>query len=167
MNMVQTQPLQTTDFSFFLGMLPKHKRTEKICDFKSLWVSVKVKLLKMKPFCFSLMKDVFKMNAKEDQTIPVCECAAVPCRIYGSVVRGECQRQTTTTLASPHLTWLLVGHAVVTVEWTPTSWLSIITWHTQEMRRQKPDVSLQVINWKTTGWAGVNFNSIQTAIHYN
>lgn len=36
MNMVQTQPLQTTDFYCFLGKLLKNKRTEKIYDLKSL-----------------------------------------------------------------------------------------------------------------------------------
>lgn len=83
MKMVQTQPLQTKVL-FFLGKLLKNKRTEKIYDFKSVWVLVKVKLLKTNLFYFSVVKDAFKMSAKRDQTIPVYKHAVVPCRTYGT-----------------------------------------------------------------------------------
>lgn len=79
MNMVQNQ---TTDFFFFLGNLLKNERTEKIYDFKSMGVLIKVKLLKRNPSHFSLPKDVFKMAAKRNGSSAVYESVVVPCRTY-------------------------------------------------------------------------------------
>jgi len=64
MNMVQTQPLQTTDFFFFLRNLLENDRTEKVYDLKSMAVLIKVKLLKINPSQFSLLMDVFKTSSK-------------------------------------------------------------------------------------------------------
>lgn len=80
MNMVQSQPLQTTVFFFFLGKLLENERTEKIYDFKAIGVLIKMKLLKRNHSPFSLLKDVFKMAAKRNESIAVYETVAVPCR---------------------------------------------------------------------------------------
>lgn len=135
---------------------------------------LKVKLLKTNLLNFSLLKDAFKMNAKGDKNAPVYESAAVPCRTYWMLPLPshrdqpwECQRQPATTAASPHL--LLTPSGTCHKNSGMNSYFMVVYHHpsyTGQTKRQKTDVSLQVINWKTTGWAKVNFNSIQTGIHY-
>lgn len=143
--MVQTQPPQTPDFLFFLGKLLKNKRTEKICDFKSQWVLVKMKLLKTNPLYFSLVKEVFKMSAKRDKTTPMYVLNA-GIGSHGDKLWDESSRDRPHSPRLHHTwSWLLVGLSTITVEWSPTSWLGIPTQHTQERQKDKAKMSADTL----------------------